>query len=393
MSGRSGSGPRLSARGGVDPFIVMDVMRAANAREAAGQRVIHMEVGQPGTPAPARVRAAARAAIDANRLGYTEALGSSSLRRAIARHYGDAHGIDLDPQRVVVTTGSSAGFQLAFLAAFDRGQRVGLATPAYPAYRNILRALDLEAVPIATDASTGYQLTAAALSVAAGRDALDGVLVASPANPTGAMIAPRALEDIAKVAADRGIWLISDEIYHRLTYGDVAEATALAVSDDAIVINSFSKYYSMTGWRIGWMVVPERMVRAVERLAQNLYISAPTVSQMAAVEAFAATDELEANRAVYAANRELLLSGLPDAGFPNLAPPDGAFYIYADVGHLTGDSPAFCARLLKDTGVAVTPGVDFDPEGGRRSVRFSYAGSTADMAEAVQRLAALKLGG
>lgn len=384
--------PRMSRRGDVDPFIVMDVMRAANTREAAGARVIHMEVGQPGTPAPARVRAAARAAIEAGRLGYTEALGLPALRSAIASYYGEAHGLDIDPRRVVVTTGSSAGFQLAFLAAFDAGQRVGLAMPAYPAYRNILRALDLVPVAIPVGPETGYQLTAAALDAAARDHDLHGVLIASPANPTGAMIPPDELDAIAQTAESRGIWLISDEIYHRLTYGAVPERTALAMSDDAIAINSFSKYYSMTGWRIGWMVVPVRMVRTVERLAQNLYISAPSLSQIAAAAAFDATDELEANRAVYAKNRTLLLERLPQVGFHKLSPPDGAFYLYADVAHLTGDSASLCARLLEEADVAITPGMDFDPERGRTTVRFSYAGPAADMEEAMNRLAALRLG-
>jgi len=385
------SGIEPSTRGQVDPFIVMDVMRAANAREAQGHKVIHMEVGQPGTPAPQLVRNAAAMALATDRLGYAEALGLPQLRARIATHYGDAYNVDIPADRVVVTCGSSGGFQLAFLAAFDAGARIALAMPAYPAYRNILKALDLVAVPVRTDAAAGFQMTAEALEKCARDQKLDGVLIASPANPTGAMIDPVELAAIAVVARDHGLTLISDEIYHRLTYGTVAETTALSAHDEAITINSFSKYYSMTGWRIGWMVVPEVLVRPIERLAQNLFISVPTLSQIAAVHAFDATEELDANAAVYRANRDLLMARLPQIGFPHFTPSDGAFYVYADISHLTEDSAAFCARLLEQADVAATPGIDFDPEGGRRAMRFSYAGTTADMAEAMDRLAALKL--
>ncbi|WP_422023505.1 pyridoxal phosphate-dependent aminotransferase [Pyruvatibacter mobilis] len=380
-----------SKRGQVAPFIVMDVMRAANEREAQGHKVIHMEVGQPGTPAPALVREAAAHALASDKLGYAEALGLPALRARIARHYEEAYGVDVSPGQVVVTSGSSGGFQLAFLAAFDAGARIALAMPAYPAYRNILKALDLEPVPIRTDAETGYQLTASALEEAASGGQLDGVLIASPANPTGAMIPPAELKAIGRVAQTRNLVLISDEIYHRLTYGTVEEATALAASPDAIVVNSFSKYYSMTGWRIGWMVVPEPMVRPIERLAQNLFISVPTLSQLAAIHAFDAADELDRNLDVYRANRALLLDGLPQAGFDRLAPSDGAFYIYADVSGLTDDSEALCQRLLMEADIAVTPGTDFDPEAGRTTLRFSFAGPTDHMREAVARLKALNL--
>ncbi|GGD14927.1 aminotransferase class I/II-fold pyridoxal phosphate-dependent enzyme [Pyruvatibacter mobilis] len=380
-----------SKRGQVAPFIVMDVMRAANEREAQGHKVIHMEVGQPGTPAPALVREAAVHALASDKLGYAEALGLPALRARIARHYEEAYGVDVSPSQVVVTSGSSGGFQLAFLAAFDAGARIALAMPAYPAYRNILKALDLEPVPIRTDAETGYQLTATALEEAASGGQLDGVLIASPANPTGAMIPPAELKAIGRVAQTRNLVLISDEIYHRLTYGTVDEATALAASPDAIVVNSFSKYYSMTGWRIGWMVVPEPMVRPIERLAQNLFISVPTLSQLAAIHAFDAADELDRNLDVYRANRALLLDGLPQAGFDRLAPSDGAFYIYADVSGLTDDSEALCQRLLMEADIAVTPGTDFDPEAGRTTLRFSFAGPTDHMREAVARLKALNL--
>jgi len=383
----------LSRRGQVDPFIVMDVMRAANAREAAGRRVIHMEVGQPGTPAPRLVREAARRAITDDRLGYAEALGLPALRERIAQHYADAYGTNVAADRVVITSGSSGGFQLAFLAGFDAGARVALAMPAYPAYRNILKALDIEPVPVSADAECGYQMTADALERCARDQQLDGVLLASPANPTGVMIEPSELTAIAQTAGRRGITLISDEIYHRLTYGTVAETTALTASDDAIVINSFSKYYSMTGWRIGWMVVPEEMVRPIERLAQNLFISVPTLSQIAAVHAFDATEELNANLDVYRQNRDILMQGLPQAGFTKLARSDGAFYLYADVSHLTADSEALCRRILEQADIAVTPGTDFDPEAGRKTVRFSFAGPTEQMGDAVDRLCRLSLTG
>jgi len=366
-------------------------MRAANAREAQGHRVIHMEVGQPGTPAPRPVRDAAVAALANDRLGYAEALGLAALRARIARHYGDAYGVDLAPSRVVITSGSSGGFVLAFLACFDAGARIGLAMPSYPAYRNIMKALDLVPVPIPSDAAQGYQLTARALDAVAGAQRLDGVLVASPANPTGAMIPPEQVFAIADVARARGLRLISDEIYHRLTYGTVAETTLAAVDANAFVVNSFSKYYSMTGWRIGWLVVPENLVRPIERLAQNLFISVSTLSQLAAIHAFDATAELDANLAVYRANRALLQAELPKAGFSKLAPCDGAFYIYADVRDLTDDGEALCHRILHDADVAVTPGTDFDPVAGHAALRFSFAGPTDHMTEAVARLKRLDL--
>lgn len=381
----------LSNRGQVDPFIVMDVMRAANQRVADGHDVIHMEVGQPGTPAPQLVLNAASQALHADRLGYAEALGLPELRARIARHYDESYRTVVSPDQVIVTSGSSGGFQLAFLAAFDAGARIALAMPAYPAYRNIIKALDLEMVPVRTGAGCGYQMTAEVLDAAARRTKLDGVLIASPANPTGAMIEPGELAAIGKVAQQHGLTLISDEIYHRLTYGTVPEATALASNPDAIVINSFSKYYSMTGWRIGWMIAPHEMVRPIERLAQNLFISVPTLSQIAAVEAFDATPELESNFAVYRANRDVLMGGLPGAGFTKLAPSDGAFYIYADVSDLTRDSEALCRRILDEANIAVTPGKDFDPDAGNTTLRFSFAGPTRHMVEAVERLEAMKL--
>lgn len=374
---------KVSVRGQVPPFIVMDVMRAAAERAATGADVLHLEVGQPATGAPQGVVAAAQAALGRDILGYTDAFGIPSLRQAIARHYRARYGLDLDPERVVVTTGSSGAFLLAFLAAFDAGDRVGLATPAYPAYRNILSALDLRPVMLEAGIAERYQATMTLVRRAP--QALDGLIVASPANPTGTMLPPDELAAIARHCEASGIRLISDEIYHGITFG-APEATALAFSDEAIVINSFSKYFSMTGWRLGWMVVPKRLLRAVECLTQNFFISPPAISQHAAVAAFDCRDELDRNVARYRDNRALLLEELPKAGFDRLAPSDGAFYLYADVAHLTNDSRDFCRRMLAEIGVAVTPGVDFDPARGNGTLRICYAGSTETMAETARRL-------
>lgn len=374
---------RASRRGVVDPFIVMDVMEAARAAEAAGRRVIHMEVGQPGTPAPLGARKALVRAMEAGPLGYTVALGLPELRRGIADLYRRWYGIDLNPDRVVVTAGSSAAFTLAFTALFDAGERVGLGEPGYPSYRQILRALSL--TPVGIPASEGNRLQPTPADLAKVPD-LQGLIVASPANPSGTMLTRDALSALIGHAAERGIAFVSDEIYHGLHYGDRA-VSALEIADDVVVINSFSKYFSMTGWRIGWMVVPEAMVRTVERLAQNLFICPPHASQVAALAALDCTPELEANRAVYAANRGLMLAGLARAGFDRIAPPDGAFYIYADVGGLTADSRAFAAEVLEGAGVAVTPGLDFDPVRGGRTLRFSYARGAAEIEEGLARIA------
>jgi aspartate/methionine/tyrosine aminotransferase len=376
---------KASRRGGIPPFIVMDVMRAANEREAAGADVLHLEVGQPATGAPATVVEAARAVLGKLTLGYTDALGIPPLRAAIARHYRDWYGIDIDPARIVVTTGSSGAFLLAFLAAFESGDRVAMAAPSYPAYRNILTALGIVPVELPAGPEQRYQATPALLDLLP--DDVDGLIVASPANPTGTMLRPEELAAVTQRCASRGIRLVSDEIYHGLTYG-MRAATALATSDEAIVVNSFSKYFSMTGWRLGWMIVPPDLLRAVECLAQNFFISPPSLSQHAAVAVFDAHDELRQNLAKYAANRALLLDELPKAGFDRLAPADGAFYLYADVAHLTNDSEAFCRRMLAELGIACTPGIDFDPARGRATIRFSFAGSTATMAEAARRLKA-----
>jgi aspartate/methionine/tyrosine aminotransferase len=374
---------KLSQRASVPPFIAMDVLREANERAAGGADVIHLELGQPSTPAPRTVLAAAESALRRDVLGYTDALGLPALREAIARHYRAAYGAVVDPGQIVVTTGSSAGFVLAFLAAFDAGERVALAAPSYPAYRNILAALDLVPVELAAGPAERFQTTLPLIEAAPGR--IDGLIIASPANPTGSMIAPSELTAIAAHCDAGGIRLISDEIYHGITY-DKPAATAADASANAIVVNSFSKYYSMTGWRIGWMVVPTAMLRAVECLAQNLFISPPTLAQHAALAAFEARDELEANCRRYAENRALLLTELPKAGFERFAPPDGAFYLYADIAALSNDSRDFCRRMLHDIGVACTPGVDFDPARGQATMRLCFAGATADIAEAARRL-------
>jgi aspartate/methionine/tyrosine aminotransferase len=376
-----------SRRSAVEPFLVMEVMRAAIDREQAGGRVIHMEVGQPGAPAPTPVIEAARAALADGRFGYTEALGIRALRSRIARHYGEAYGLDVSPDRIAVTTGSSAGFNLAFLSAFDPGDRIALTAPGYPAYRNILSALGLEVAEIETHAETRHVLTPAMLAAAHAKKPLRGVLIASPANPTGTMMSPEALAELIAAARDLGIRFISDEIYHGLVYAGAAD-TALKFSDDAIVVNSFSKYYCMTGWRIGWMVLPEELVRPVERIGQNLYISPPDISQRAAIAAFEAKEELEAVKAGYAANRRLLLDRLPRIGFDDHTPVDGAFYVYASVRRFSNDSVDFTRRMLAEAGVAATPGPDFDRARGHSTMRFSFAGTEADMAEAMDRLSA-----
>jgi aspartate/methionine/tyrosine aminotransferase len=344
-----------------------------------------MEVGQPGTPAPAGVIEAAHAALENSRLGYTEALGVPELREAIAAHYKTRYGLSVAPERVVVTSGSSAGFLLAFLAILDTGARVAVPTPGYPCYRHILSALGVEAVTLETGTKTRWMPVSGALAELNSKQQLDALLLASPSNPTGTMLVGDALPELVRTAEQLGLWFISDEIYHGLDYEEPAKS-AIAYSDSAIVINSFSKYFSMTGWRIGWMVVPEALVRPIERLAQNLYICPPALSQYAAIAAFDCTDELEANKAVYQTNRDLLLQELPKAGFIDILPADGAFYLYADVRHMTNDSAGFAKRMLEETGVAATPGVDFDTGRGDHYLRFCYSGTTERMREAARRL-------
>lgn len=376
-----------SARSAVPSFIVMDVMRAALAAENSGRNIVHMEVGQPGTPAPLTARQAAARALERETLGYTMALGNDELRARIARHYADWYGVCVAPECIAVTAGSSAAFVLAFLALFDVGDAVALPSPGYPCYRHILSALGQRPVLIETGPATGWMPNPDDVVRAARNEGIKGLLIASPANPTGTMISPERLGALAQACSANGVRLVSDEIYHGLTYTGPA-ATALAYADDVVVINSFSKYFSMTGWRIGWMIVPPNLMRPVERLAQNLYISPPSISQAAALGAFDARAELEANKNAYAESRSLLLRELPEAGFTTFAPADGAFYLYCDVRHLAEDSLALSRTLLEKAGVAVTPGTDFDAKNGHRFLRFSYAGTPADMAEAAARLKA-----
>ena len=374
-----------SSRSDVPPFIVMDVMAAAARIEAGGGRVVHMEVGQPAAPAPQTARTAAKAALDKGDIGYTEALGMPALRQRIARHYQDIHRVAVDPECIVVTTGSSAGFILAFLALFEPGDRVAIASPGYPPYRHILTALGCESVPIEISAASNWSITVEALMATHRRTPLRGVLVASPANPTGTMMRASALAGLITAAEAEGIRFISDEIYHGLDYAFPAE-TAARFSDRAVIINSFSKYFCMTGWRIGWMVLPEWLLRPVERLQQNLSISVPTLSQIAATAAFEGRDEMETVKHGYEENRRILIEGLPKVGLDRFLPVDGAFYLYADVSRFSRDSLDFAKRMLEQAGVAATPGIDFDPVHGKEFLRFSYAGSAADMREAVERI-------
>ncbi|MBU3732248.1 MAG: aminotransferase class I/II-fold pyridoxal phosphate-dependent enzyme [Beijerinckiaceae bacterium] len=369
----------------VSPFIAMDVMAEAGILERAGRAIAHMEVGQPGAPAPRLVREAAKRALEDGRIGYTEALGMMSLRERIARHYADHYGIGVPVERVVVTTGSSGAFILAFLAMFDPGARVAISAPGYPAYRNTLAALGLEPVDIETHAAGGWVLTPEAVEMAHRDAPLAGVLAMSPANPSGTMMDRTQLEALAKTCRRLGIWFISDEIYHGLAY-EKKEVSALAVDDNAVIINSFSKYYCMTGWRVGWMILPEILVRPIERLAQSLYISVPKLSQIAAEAAFDATEELEIIKAGYAKNRALLLKELPRIGITELLPCDGAFYAYADISRFTNDSMGFCKRLLEEQGIAGAPGPDFDPVRGHKFMRLSFAGTYDDCLKTVEGL-------
>jgi aspartate/methionine/tyrosine aminotransferase len=366
--------------------MVMDVMAAAERIEAAGGHVVHMEVGQPAAPAPKAAIAAAQRALAGGRIDYTSALGILPLRERIVRHYRDSYRCEVDVNRIVVTTGSSGGFILAFLAAFEPGDRVAVTVPGYPPYRHILSALGCEPVLIETTSDTRHALTGEALLAAHRKKPLKGVLVGSPANPTGTMMSRQALTGLIAAAEGAGIRFISDEIYHGLDYAFPA-VTAAELSSHALVINSFSKYFCMTGWRVGWMVVPESLVRPIERLQQNLAISVPTLSQLAAESAFDGVDEMEAVKRGYVENRRILIEGLPKAGLTKFLPADGAFYLYADVSDFTSDSFAFAKKMLEEAHVAATPGVDFDPIHGRNFIRFSYARSAEDMREAVQRIA------
>ncbi len=363
----------------------MDVMGEANALQAGGADIIHMEVGQPATAAPRAARERARQALERQRLGYTEALGMPALRERIARYMDERYGIEVSPSRVVVTSGSSAGFVLAFLALFDQGAALALPSPGYPCYRQILKALGVKPLLIETSGQGRWMPTVADIDRLAAEGAA-GLLLASPNNPTGTMALSLRLAEIAASCRRHRLWLISDEIYHGLEYAAPAE-TALAHADEAIVVNSFSKYFSMTGWRIGWLVVPEALVRPIERLTQNLYISPSAISQEAALGAFDGIEELEEIKGRYARNRAMLLEELPRAGLSALLPADGAFYLYADVSRFTADSAAFAKAMLQDIGVAATPGIDFDPERGSNYLRLCYAGDEAAMREAARRIA------
>ena len=379
----------LSKRSDVEPFHAMDVLAEATLRRQAGHPVISMAVGQPSHPAPQAALEAARAALGHGRIGYTDALGTLALRQALSAHYQARHGLSVDPKRIAITTGSSAGFNLAFLTLFDAGDSVAIARPGYPAYRNILAALGLDVVEVPVTDETQFTLTPESLEAAQAVSGkrLKGVLLASPANPTGTVTGRAALKALADYCADRSIAFISDEIYHGLTFvGE--ETSALELTDEAIVINSFSKYYCMTGWRIGWMVLPERLVRPIERVAQSLYISAPELSQIAAEAALGAGAELDIYRESYGRNRDFLMRRLPEIGFRVASPMDGAFYAYVDVSRFTNDSMAFARKMLAEINVAATPGLDFDPIEGHRAMRISYAGSNAEIEEAVERMAA-----
>ena len=378
---------RPARRAAVAPFLAMDVLRDARALEREGRRIIHMELGEPGAPTPRLVREAAANALREGGLGYGEALGDARLRARIARHYSERYGVDLPQDRIIVTTGSSGGFTLALLAALDPGARVAVTAPGYPPYANILSSLGLEPVTLEIGEETRFAPTAAMLEAAHREKKIDGALFMSPANPTGAMICAEELARISGFCDEAGIVFVSDEIYHGLEYETRAQ-TALRFSNRAIVVNSFSKYYAMTGWRLGWLAAPNELMRPLERLQQSLAICAPTISQRAALAAFDATEELEANRAAYARNRALLVDRLPKMELPDFAPADGAFYIYADVSRFTGDSMDFCRRMLREAGVATTPGVDFDARRGAKTLRISYAGAEADVAEGAARIEA-----
>lgn len=368
----------------VDPFIAMDILAAANQREANGQATYHLEVGQPGAPAPQKVRDAAANMLADGRVGYTEAGGVAPLRARIARHYQDQYSLTIDPSRIMVTTGSSAAFSLAFLLLCEPGDRIALPRPGYPAYRNIVRALGLEPVEIDLDAQDGWALTPRKLAAHHGETPIKAVLIASPNNPTGTIMPAQALNALCTFCKEAGIWLISDEIYHGLVFEGEASC-ALDFDDEAIIINSFSKYYTMTGWRIGWMILPPRLVRRAQAMAQNMFICAPTLSQVAAQAAFDCTPELEVLKADYATNRERLLLTAQRLGLQGGPPPDGAFYMFWPIISLLREgetSMQFCQALLNDTGVAITPGVDFDPLHGDQFVRVSYAGPIETVAKA-----------
>ena len=370
-----------SKRSKVDSFIVMDVMESARKAESKGQHIIHMEIGQPGTPAPKIAKEYLSKQIHSNNLGYTVSLGLPELRKKISKLYGEWYNLDLNPERVVVTNGSSGAFILSFTSLFDSGERVGIGSPGYPSYRQILKSLDLVPVDIQTEMQNSFQPIPTDIE----KNNIKGLLVASPANPTGSMLDKQSLKNLITTAKENNVSFISDEIYHGIEYEKKA-TTALEITDDCYVINSFSKYFSMTGWRVGWMVVPESHVRQVERLSQNLFICPPHASQITALAALDASEELEQNVNIYKKNREILINELPSMGFKKFSPPDGAFYIYVDVSKFTNDSLEFTKQILDKVGVAITPGLDFDQKRGNTTIRFSYARSTEDIIEGTKRL-------
>jgi len=372
---------KKSKRSKVDPFIVMDVMESARKAEQEGKKIIHMEVGQPGTPAPKIANEAITEELKNNNLGYTVTLGLPQLRSRISNLYGEWYNIDLNPERVVITTGSSGGFILSFATLFDVGERVGIGSPGYPSYRQILKAQNLIPVNIETELKNKYQPTTEDIK----KNDLDGLLVASPANPTGSMLDKTSLTNLIECSKEHNVSFISDEIYHGIEY-DKKAISALEITDNCYVINSFSKYFSMTGWRIGWMIVPEDHVRQVEKVSQNLFICPPHASQITALAALDAKEELDQNVIVYKRNREILLEELPKAGFKTFSPPDGAFYIYVDISKFSNDSLNFCKRVLNEAGVAITPGLDFDQNRGSNTIRFSYARSTENIIEGARRI-------
>ena len=372
---------KKSKRSNVDPFIVMDVMESARKAEANGKHVIHMEVGQPGTPAPKRAKQFISDEISNNDLGYTVTLGLPELRNRISKLYGDWYNIDLNPDRIIITTGSSGAFILSFAALFDVGDRVGIAAPGYPSYRQILKSQDLIPIDIFTELQNKFQPIPRDIK----ENNLNGLLVASPANPTGSMLDKKKLEALINTAHENKVSFISDEIYHGIQYEN-NPTSALEISNECYVINSFSKYFSMTGWRVGWMIVPEDHVRQVERLSQNLFICPPHVSQLTALSAMDAKEELNTNVEVYKKNRSILLEELPKAGLNKFSPPDGAFYIYIDISEYSKDSLNFCKEVLDKAGVAITPGLDFDQKRGNSTIRFSYARSTEDIIEGANRI-------
>ena len=372
---------KSSQRSRIDPFIVMDIMERANAVEKKGQTVVHMEVGQPGTSAPKAAKDFLKASMEDNPMGYTVALGLPDLRKKIAELYGDWYGLDVDWNRIIITGGSSAGFILAFTALFDKLDKVGLPNPGYPSYRQIIKTLNLDPILINTTEKNKFQPTPNDLS----RYDINGLLIASPGNPTGSMIEREPLEALVNYCVDKKISLISDEIYHGIQY-DMKPSTLLEYTNSCYIINSFSKYFSMTGWRIGWIIVPKDHVRVVERIQQNMFICASHASQILALGSFECKNELEKNLETYRENRKILLAALSEMGFNNIAPPDGAFYLYVDISAFSSDSYDFTIKMLNIGGVAITPGIDFDPIKGKSKIRISYARSTPEILKGIERM-------